>query len=157
MSVNPIPEGFHTIAPNIIVKNVDEAVSFNKRAFGAEEILRLTTPDGRVTHCELKFGDSRVNVGESNGRLARTQPACPDFCGRLGCSFRAGGEGGCRSIESRDRYVFWVTGRVRPRSIRQHMDNFDAQGKRFGRGDAAPSQCTRCLTHKVKHLGQPRG
>ena len=65
MSVNPIPEGFHTIAPNIIVKSVDEAVSFYKRAFGAEEILRLTMPDGKVTHCELKFGDSRVNVGES--------------------------------------------------------------------------------------------
>jgi PhnB protein len=65
MSINPIPAGFHTIAPNIIVKSVDEAVSFYKRAFGAEEILRLTMPDRKVTHCELKFGDSRVNVGES--------------------------------------------------------------------------------------------
>jgi PhnB protein len=65
MSINPIPAGFHPIAPNIIVKSVDEAVSFYKRAFGAEEILRLTMPDGKVTHCELKFGDSRVNVGES--------------------------------------------------------------------------------------------
>jgi PhnB protein len=65
MSVNPIPAGFHTIAPNIIVKNIDAAVSFYKRAFGAEEILRLSMPDGKVTHCELKFGDSRVNLGES--------------------------------------------------------------------------------------------
>jgi PhnB protein len=65
MSVNPIPAGFHTIAPNIIVKSVDEAVSFYKRAFGAEEILRLSMPDGKVVHCELKFGDSRVNLGES--------------------------------------------------------------------------------------------
>jgi PhnB protein len=64
MSINPIPAGFHTIAPNIIVKSVDEAVSFYKRAFGAEEILRLSTPDGTVVHCELKFGDSRVNLGE---------------------------------------------------------------------------------------------
>jgi PhnB protein len=44
MSVNPIPAGFHTVAPNIIVKSVDEAVSFYKRAFGAEEILRLSMP-----------------------------------------------------------------------------------------------------------------
>ena len=65
MSVNPIPPGFHTIAPNIIVKNIDAAVSFYKRAFGAEEILRLFMPDGKVTHCELKFGDSRLNLGES--------------------------------------------------------------------------------------------
>ena len=55
----------HSITPNIIVKSVDEAVSFYKRAFGAEEILRLSTPDGKVVHCELKFGDSRVNLGES--------------------------------------------------------------------------------------------
>jgi PhnB protein len=65
MSVNPIPAGFHTIAPNIIVKNIDAAVSFYKRAFDAEEILRLSMPDGKVAHCELKFGDSRVNLGES--------------------------------------------------------------------------------------------
>jgi PhnB protein len=64
MSVNPIPAGFHTITPNIIVKNIDAAVSFYKRAFGAEEILRLSMPDGKATHCELKFGDSRVNLGE---------------------------------------------------------------------------------------------
>jgi PhnB protein len=65
MSVNPIPAGFHTIAPNIIVKSVDAAVSFYKQAFGAEEILRLSMPDGRVTHCELRIGDSRVNLGEA--------------------------------------------------------------------------------------------
>jgi len=65
MSVNPIPAGFHTVAPNIIVKNVDAAVSFYKQAFDAEEILRLSMPDGKVVHCELKLGDSRVNLGES--------------------------------------------------------------------------------------------
>ncbi len=65
MSINPIPAGVHTIAPNIIVKNIDAAVTFYKRAFGAQEILRLYMPDGKVTHCELKFGDSRVNLGES--------------------------------------------------------------------------------------------
>ena len=65
MSINPIPAGFHTIVPNIIVKSVDEAVSFYKRAFGAEEVLRLSMPDGKVVHCELKVGDSRVNLGES--------------------------------------------------------------------------------------------
>jgi len=61
------------LAPNIIVENVDAAVSFYKRAFGAEEILRLSIPDGKVTHCELKFGDSRLNLGESmEGRPEHT-------------------------------------------------------------------------------------
>ena len=65
MSVNPIPAGFHSITPNIIVKSVDAAVSFYKQAFDAEEILRLSMADGKVAHCELKIGDSRVNLGES--------------------------------------------------------------------------------------------
>ena len=40
-------------------------VSFYKLAFDAEEIMRLSMPDGKVVHCELKVGDSRLNLGES--------------------------------------------------------------------------------------------
>jgi PhnB protein len=65
MTVQPIPDGFHTITPNIIVEHAESAVEFFKRAFGAEEILRLTMPDGKVVHCELKIGDSRLNLGEA--------------------------------------------------------------------------------------------
>src|ERR1017187_4653882 len=72
------------------------------------------------------------------------------FVADIGCGFRAVREGRCRSVESHDRYVFWLTGRAHPRSIRQHMDDFDAQGNRFGRRNAAASQCTRCLTNKLK-------
>jgi PhnB protein len=65
MSAGHIPEGFHTVVPNIIVESVDKAVAFYKKAFGAEEVLRLTMPDNKVVHCELRFGDSRVNLGEA--------------------------------------------------------------------------------------------
>ena len=64
MSVQPIPEGFHTITPNIIVEDAARAVAFFESAFGAEEIMRLTMPDGKIAHCELKIGDSRLNLGE---------------------------------------------------------------------------------------------
>jgi PhnB protein len=63
MSISAVPDGFHTITPNIIVERVEDAVSFYVTAFGAEEIMRLTMPDGRIVHCELKFGDSRLNIG----------------------------------------------------------------------------------------------
>lgn len=59
------PEGFHTITPNTIVSNVDDAVAFYKKVFGAQEVLRLTAPDGKVAHCELQIGDSRINLGEA--------------------------------------------------------------------------------------------
>jgi len=126
MSINPIPAGFHTIAPNIIVKNVDAAVSFYKQAFGAEEILRLTMPDGKVVHCELKFGDSRLNLGESMEGWPEHTLLAQIFVADSDAGFRAGCEGRCRSAESHDRYVFWLTGRACPRSIRQHMDDFNA-------------------------------
>ena len=64
-SVRPIPEGFHTIVPNMIVQGAEKAVEFYKKAFGAEEIMCVTMPDGKITHCELIIGDSRLNVGEA--------------------------------------------------------------------------------------------
>lgn len=65
MNKNWKPAGFHTIIPNSIVKNVTQAVEFYTKVFGAEEIFRLNMPNGKVVHCELKFGDSRINLGES--------------------------------------------------------------------------------------------
>ncbi|MQA18623.1 VOC family protein [Rugamonas rivuli] len=59
------PQGANTITPNSIVRNVAGAVVFYQEVFGAEEVLRLHTPDGKVVHCELKIGDSRINLGES--------------------------------------------------------------------------------------------
>ena len=65
MGTSGKPEGFHTITPNTIVKDVARAVEFYGKVFGAQEVLRLTTPEGKVAHCELMFGDSRINLGEA--------------------------------------------------------------------------------------------
>ncbi len=58
----PVPEGFHTITPYLVVRNAPEAISFYEKAFGAIERLRLTDPDGRVRHVELEIGDSRLFI-----------------------------------------------------------------------------------------------
>jgi len=65
MSANGKPQGFGTVTPNAIVESVAKAVEFYTKVFGAEEVLRLKMPDGKVVHCELKIGDSRINLGES--------------------------------------------------------------------------------------------
>lgn len=65
MNINSKPEGFHTIVPNAIVKSVEKAVEFYTKIFGAKEALRLNLPNGKVVHCELIFGDSRIHLGES--------------------------------------------------------------------------------------------
>ena len=65
MPMPPIPEGFHTITPNIIVEGVEEAIQFYRKAFGAEEKVRLTMPDGKIVHCELTIADPCLNLGEA--------------------------------------------------------------------------------------------
>jgi len=57
--VNPVPEGFHTLSPHIVVKGAGEAIEFYKKAFGAEELCRMPGPDGTsVMHAELRIGNS---------------------------------------------------------------------------------------------------
>ena len=64
-SASWIPKEFHTITPNIVVDDAEQAVAFFKKAFGATETYRLTMSNGKITHCELKLGDSVLNIGES--------------------------------------------------------------------------------------------
>jgi PhnB protein len=64
MAVKPIPDGYHTVTPYLIVKDAAGAIDFYKKAFGAEEIMRCPGPDGRIAHAEVKIGDSRVMLGD---------------------------------------------------------------------------------------------
>ncbi len=57
-NVPAIPAGYHTITPSIIVKDGNAAIEQYKKAFGAEEITCMRSPDGGVMHAELKIGDS---------------------------------------------------------------------------------------------------
>jgi PhnB protein len=62
--VKPIPEGYHSITPYLVIKGAAAAIDFYKQAFGAVEIMRMPQPDGRVGHAELKFGDSVVMLAD---------------------------------------------------------------------------------------------
>lgn len=67
MSVQPIPDGFHSVTPYLIVKKAADAIEFYKQALGAEERMRLTGPDGvSVMHAELTIGDSVVMLADEN-------------------------------------------------------------------------------------------
>lgn len=53
-----IPDGYTTITPYMVVNDVPTAIEFYKRAFGAEQLLRMDAPDGKVMHAEIKIGNS---------------------------------------------------------------------------------------------------
>ena len=62
--VKPIPEGFHNVNPTLIIKDANAAIEFYKKAFGAEEVLKMAGPNNSVVHAEIKIGDSIVMLGE---------------------------------------------------------------------------------------------
>ena len=62
--VKPIPEGYHTISPNLVVSDAKGAIDFYKKAFGAQELFRMNFPDGKVVHAELKIGDSMLMLSD---------------------------------------------------------------------------------------------
>lgn len=58
LATKPIPEGFQTITPSLTVRGADKAIDFYKRAFGAEERMRMPGPGGVIMHAELRIGSS---------------------------------------------------------------------------------------------------
>jgi PhnB protein len=59
--VNPIPDGLTTITPHLVVREAVKAIDFYKRAFGAEEVSRVATPDGKsIMHADLKIGNAHI-------------------------------------------------------------------------------------------------
>jgi uncharacterized glyoxalase superfamily protein PhnB len=63
--VKPIPEGFHTITPHIVVKDASKALDFYKKAFGAEELGRHLGPDGKsIMHALVRVGDSMLMLND---------------------------------------------------------------------------------------------
>ncbi len=59
--VDSVPDGYATVTPYLVVRNCAEAIEFYKKAFGAEEVMRMPTPDGeRVMHAEIRVGGSAI-------------------------------------------------------------------------------------------------
>ena len=62
--VKPIPEGYHTATPYLIVKDAAHAIEFYKKAFGATELMRMPGPGGKIGHAEIKIGDSPIMLAD---------------------------------------------------------------------------------------------
>jgi PhnB protein len=63
-AVQPIPKGFYTVTPYLVVTGGSDAIEFYKRAFGAKEMLRHATPDGKILNAQLKIGDSMILLSD---------------------------------------------------------------------------------------------
>jgi PhnB protein len=63
-AVRPIPEGYHSITPQITCRDAAKAIDFYKNVFGAVELSRMPDPSGRIMHAELRIGDSRLMLND---------------------------------------------------------------------------------------------
>jgi PhnB protein len=79
--VNPIPEGYHSITPYLIVRDAGKAIEFYTKAFGAQELFRLGAPGEKIGHAELQIGDSRVMLADEHPEMNALGPQTPGSSG----------------------------------------------------------------------------
>src|SRR5688572_18923836 len=58
MAAKPIPDGYHSLTPYLVVNDGAAALTFYQKAFGATELMRMPGPNGKVMHAEMKVGNS---------------------------------------------------------------------------------------------------
>lgn len=62
--VKPIPEGYHSVTPYLVVNDAKKAIEFYEKAFGAKEIMRMDGPAGKIGHAEIKIGGSPIMLSD---------------------------------------------------------------------------------------------
>ncbi len=79
MTVQAIPQGFHSLTPGLTCKDAAKAIEVYKKAFGATERSRFAGPDGKIMHAELQIGDSMIFLADESPGMsaAPTQGAPP--------------------------------------------------------------------------------
>lgn len=72
--VNPVPDGYHTVTPYLIIKGASDAIEFYKRAFGANEVMRMPKPDGGIAHAEIAIGNSHIMLADEYPEMGYRSP-----------------------------------------------------------------------------------
>ena len=81
MTVKPIPDGYHSVTPYLIVKVAADAIDFYTKAFNATEIMRLGGSDGKIGHAEIQIGDSRIMLADEHPEMNALAPQLPGGSG----------------------------------------------------------------------------
>jgi uncharacterized glyoxalase superfamily protein PhnB len=66
MTVKPIPEGYTSLTPFLVIDGAAEAIEFYTSVFGATLTERMDGADGSIAHAELDFGTGRLQLSDPN-------------------------------------------------------------------------------------------
>ena len=114
MAVRPIPEGFHSVTPSIPVDGARKFIDFMKQAFGAQDIVNMPMPDGRVMHAELKIGDSIIMTSDPMGGFEPMPSTLMLYVNDVDAVFKRAVQAGAKSVIEPSN-MFWGdrSGRVK--------------------------------------------
>lgn len=114
MAVKPIPEGYHSVTPYLIVEGAAELLDFLREAFGAEQRVRMDTPDGSVAHAEVTIGDSVVMLADASEQWPANPGALHLYVEDCDTVYRRALEAGATEIQApRDEFYGDRSGCVR--------------------------------------------
>jgi uncharacterized glyoxalase superfamily protein PhnB len=113
-NVSPIPAGFHTLTPHIVVKAADEAMDFYANAFGAVVESVQRTPDGKVMHAVVRIGDSMLMLNDEFPEWGVVGPETLEgtpvtlhiYCANVDASWERARKAGCR-VGMELQNTFW--------------------------------------------------
>jgi PhnB protein len=74
MAVKPIPDGYPSVIPYLIVNGASDAIDFYKNVLGATERVRMDGPDGKVGHAELDIGDGLIMLADEYPDMGHASP-----------------------------------------------------------------------------------
>ena len=74
-NVKPIPDGYHSVTPYLIITGAADAIEFYKKAFGATELFRMPAPGGKVGHAEIRIGNSPIMLADESTEMGYLSPA----------------------------------------------------------------------------------
>jgi PhnB protein len=70
----PIPDGYHSVTPYLIINGATAALDYYTRAFGAIELFRMPAPEGKIGHAEIKIGDSPIMLADECPEMGYKSP-----------------------------------------------------------------------------------
>ena len=74
MSTKPIPDGYHSVTPYLIIKGAAQALAFYQRVFGARERMRIPGSGDAVMHAEIEIGDSVIMLADECPQMNAVGP-----------------------------------------------------------------------------------
>src|SRR5215472_8593646 len=74
MTVKAVPDGYHSVTPYLMMEGAADAIAFYQQAFGATELFRMSDSKGRISHAEIRIGDSVVMLADAQPGTACSGP-----------------------------------------------------------------------------------